>query len=85
MDMTAKISFTNADSPAATYLEVDLTNVALARYSVRGAGGAATDLPTEDLTLSFTSIQWTPYTIGSDKKAVKGGMVKCDLPTGAVS
>jgi type VI protein secretion system component Hcp len=85
MNMTAKISFTNADSPPAKYLEVDLTNVALARYSVRGAGGAATDLPTEDLTLSFTAIQWTPYTIGSDKKAKKGAMVKFDLPTAEVS
>jgi type VI protein secretion system component Hcp len=85
MDLTATISFTNADSPAATYLEVALTNVALARYGIRGAGGTATDLPTEDLTLSFTAMQWTPYTIGSDKKAKKGGMVKVDLPTGDVS
>jgi type VI protein secretion system component Hcp len=84
MNMTATISFTNADTPAVTYLEVSLTNVALARYSVSGFGGAS-GLPTEDLLLSFTAIQWTPYTIGSDKKAKKGGIVKMDLPSGTLS
>jgi type VI secretion system secreted protein Hcp len=85
MDMTATISFTNADSPAQTYLQVCLSNAAIARYSLRGAGGAATDLPTEDLTLSFTAIQWTPYTIDSKKQPQKGSMVKMDLPTGTLS
>ncbi|MBV8457972.1 MAG: type VI secretion system tube protein Hcp [Acetobacteraceae bacterium] len=85
MDMTATISFTNADTPASTYLEVCLTNAAIARYSVRGSGGAATDLPTEDLTISFTAIQWTPYTVDSKGKPTKGGMVKMDLPTGTLS
>lgn len=85
MDMTATITFTNADTLAQKYLEVCLSNVAIARYSVRGAGGAATDLPTEDLTLSFTAIQWTPYTIDSKKQPQKGAMVKMDLPTASLS
>lgn len=89
MNMTATISFTNADNPPATYLQVVLSNAAIAHYSVSGAGtppgGGTTDLPTENLTLSFTAIEWTPYTIGSDKKPKKGDVVKHDLTTGNLS
>jgi type VI secretion system secreted protein Hcp len=79
MDIEATISFTNADKQ--TYLEVELTKVALAKYSISGAGGPDMDVPHEDLTLSFTAIKWTPYTIDSTNKANKGGMVKYDLTT----
>jgi len=85
MEINATISFTNADSPPQTYLEIELTNVALASYRISGAGGSSMDVPAEDMTLSFTAIQWTPYTIGSDKKPKKGDIVKHDLTTGTVS
>lgn len=83
MNITATISFTNADSPPVTFLQAVLSNVAIARYSIRGNGNS--EMPVEDIILSFTDIEWTPYTIGSDKKPVKGNMVKYTLPTGTVS
>jgi type VI protein secretion system component Hcp len=80
MNMTATISFSNADSPPVTYLEVCLSNVAITQYSVGGGGDGG--LPQESLTLSYTAIQWTPSTIASDAKAKSGAKVKYDLTTG---
>ena len=79
MDIKATISFTGADKEA--YLEVELTNVALAKYSISGSGGPDMDAPHENLTLSFTAIQWTPYTFDAKGNKVKGGIVTHDLVT----
>lgn len=86
MDMTGTISFTNADSPPVAYLEIELKNVAISTYAMSGSNAStATEVPNESLYLSFTEIQITPYTIGSDKKAKKGSMVKHTLTTGETS
>jgi type VI protein secretion system component Hcp len=85
-NLTATISFTSQNSAGSlTYLTIELTNVGLANYGCSGSGGPGGELPIEGLELSFTKIQITPYTVGSDKKPVKGGVVQFDLSTGATS
>jgi type VI protein secretion system component Hcp len=84
-NLTAEISFTSqTNSGSLTYLTIQLTNVGLSVYSCNASGGSS-GLPTESLSLSFTKIEITPYTVGSDKKPVKGGVVQFDLSTGVAS
>jgi type VI secretion system secreted protein Hcp len=86
MDMTGTISFTNADSPPVAYLEIELKNVGISSYILSGSNASAvTEVPNEQMFLSFTDIQITPFTIGSDKKANKGSMVKHSLTSGETS
>ena len=82
-NLTAQISFTSqTDSGSLTYLTIQLTNVGLSNYRISGTNGP---LPMESITLSFTKIEVTPYTVGSDKKPVKGGVIQFDLSTGVAS
>jgi type VI secretion system secreted protein Hcp len=86
MDMTATVTFTSAnDGGPLTYQTVKLTNMGLTSYSMHSTGGPNAGVPSESLTMSFTKIEFTPYTVGSDKKPVKGGVVSFDLPTGAIN
>jgi type VI protein secretion system component Hcp len=83
MNMSAEISFTTqTDSGSLTYLTVKLENVGLVQYGFGASGGG---MPSETITLAFTNIEVTPWTLGSDKKPVKGGVIKHDLPTGVSS
>ena len=83
-DMTAEISYTSqTDKGSLTYLTVKLTNVGLASYALGSMG--VSGMPTESMALAFTEMEITPYTVGSDKKPVKGGVVKYDLATGVTS
>ena len=85
-NLTATISFTSqTNAGSLTYLTLELTNVGLASYNCSAAGGANGDLPSEQISLSYTKVQITPYTVGSDKKPVKGGVVQFDLSTGVAS
>ncbi|MBW4024269.1 MAG: type VI secretion system tube protein Hcp [Proteobacteria bacterium] len=83
-NLSATLSFTSqTDAGSLTYLTVQLTSVGLSSYSFSGVGGGG--LPMESIGLSFTKIEVTPYTVGSDKKPVKGGVVQFDLATGVSS
>lgn len=82
MNMPAEISFTSqTDSGSLTYLTIKLENVGLVSYAVSASSG----LPCETITLAFTKIEVTPYTLDSDKKPVKGAVIAHDLPTGVSS
>lgn len=84
MDLTATLSFTSqATSGPLTYLTIKLSNVGLANYALDGDGGAG--LPRESITLSYTKIEITPYTAGSNSTPVKGAVVQFDLSTGVAS
>ena len=84
MNMTAEISFTSqTDGGSLTYLTVKLENVGLAAHMLSCDSGG--NLPRESAKLSFTKVEITPYTVGSDKKPVKGGVMHHDLSTGVNS
>src|SRR4051794_8640087 len=74
----AVITFTNTvEGGIERYMEIELTDAGVSNFQVSALNNGA---PNESFSLNFAKIQYTPFTVGADKKPTKGKAVTYDLP-----
>ncbi len=74
---SAKVVFTayraDGDNRPARYLLIEFSHVIVSNLSISGGAG---DLPTETVTLSYGTVQYTYFRSSDDRKSVKHDMLK---------
>jgi len=66
----AVITFTNTvEGSVEKYMEIELTDAGVSNFQVSASSDRA---PNESFSLNFAKIQYTPFTVGADKKTREG-------------